>query len=132
MIQLYELLKQKELLDLRIEELEGVLCDSFNKDFYDEYMQLIELRQNKVINIISANAKSTITVSGTEIPISIAIVLRDGLFYKVEMISKIINRTEDVNLLKELNRVRERLHSEYSLLDMAITNNDIGVSIGDK
>ena len=132
MIQLYELLRQKELLDLNIDEIEDKLCSEFDKKLYDEYMRLVDVRQNKVINIVSANTKSSITVSGTEIPISIAIVLRNGLYSKIELISKMISRVSDTELILELNKVRNKLHSEYSLLDMAITHNDIGVSIGEK
>ena len=129
MIQLYELIEQKRMLDTKISEVEGMLSREYTEYLAKEYIDMIDERQGMLININNANNKSTISISEKDVPVSVALIIRESILDKINIITSIINKSGCDDIIG-LQKQRDKFNDNYTLLDMAITNNDIGVSIG--
>ena len=88
---LAEVIAQKRLYDQKIEELRRVLQVRQTEELAQELMDLLEMRQAKCININKANEKSTINLGGTDISITIAVMIRDTIKSKIDILTELIN-----------------------------------------
>ncbi len=127
---LYELLSDKIMLDVKIDEIKSILKYEQNDNLAQELFALLELRQSKLLNISTANNMSKMNVGGTEINISTAVIIRTTIKEKIDILTDMINN-RDCHLDKiELQKQRDRYHGEYTLLSMGIKRNDLTVTVG--
>ena len=117
------------MLDTKISEVEGTLSREYTEYLAKEYIDMIDERQGMLININNANNKSTISISEKDVPVSVALIIRESILDKINIITSIINKSGCDDIVG-LQKQRDKFNDNYTLLDMAITNNDIGVSIG--
>jgi hypothetical protein len=127
---LTEVIAQKKLFDKKISEVKRLLKIKPTEELAQELMDLLEMRQAKKININSANEQSKINLGGTDITITVAIMLRDTIKEKIEILTELINDPESsLDKLKLLEQ-RDRHFSEYTLINMGIQRNDLNVTVG--
>lgn len=127
---LFELLTDKTMLDIKIEEIKSILKDEQNDNLAQELFALLELRQSKLLHISAANNMSKLNVGGSEISIDTAVTVRKTIKEKIDVLTDmIINK--DCRLDKiELQKQRDRYYGEYVLLSMGIKRNDLTVMVG--
>ena len=127
---LSELLKNKKVLDKKIEELARALDTDQDEKLAKALFNLIDARQSSLLQIDAANHNSLINLSGTEVTITVAIIVRDTIKGKIEVLTSLIEN-EHCKLDKlELQHQRDKFYEEYNLLSMGIERNDLQVKIG--
>jgi hypothetical protein len=127
---LFELLTDKTMLDIKIEEIKSMLKYEQTDDLAQELFGLLELRQSKLLHIATANNMSKLNVGGTEINITTAITIKNTIKEKIDILTNMINN-KDCHLDKiELQKQRDRYYGEYVLLSMGIKRNDLTVTMG--
>lgn len=127
---LYELVTQNKTLDIKIKELKSILDDELRDEVAQELLDLIEIKQSKIISISIANNKSEITIGSTTTSVTAAVVIRDTIQKKIDLLTDMINSKD--NKLDKLNLIRQRdkFFDEHVFIDMAIKRNDLAVSLG--
>jgi len=126
---LAEIIAQKRILDRKILEVKRFLQHEQTNALAQELFALLEMRQNKILNITAANNASTISIGGTEVSIATAIEIRVTIKEKIGVLTKLINSNE-CNLDKiELQSQRDKYYDEYTLLSMGIERNDLQVTV---
>lgn len=127
---LYELVAQNRALDIKIRELKSILDDELRDEVAQELLDLIEIKQSKIISISIANNKSEITIGSTTTSVTAAVVIRDTIQKKIDLLTDMINSKD--NKLDKLNLIRQRdkFFDEHVFIDMAIKRNDLAVSLG--
>jgi len=129
---LKELMAQKEMIDRKIKELKGVLNYNQTDKLAEELFKLLELRQEKLLNIDAANNASSISIGGTTVTISMAVRLKNTIVYKLEVLTDLLEN-DSCSLDKlELQKQRDTYYEDYVLLDMAIERNDLNVELKEK
>ncbi len=127
---LFELLTDKTMLDMKIDEIKSILKYEQNDNLAQELFALLELRQSKLLHIAAANNMSKMNVGGTEISIATAIIIRSTIKEKIDILTNMIGN-KDCHLDKiELQKQRDRYYGEYVLLSMGIKRNDLTVTVG--
>ncbi len=126
---LYELVDQKKVLDIKIQELKVMLEVDPKDEIAKELLDLLEIRQAKVINISLANSGSNITIGNTKTTVTAAVVVRDTIKSKIDILTNIINSDNSLDKLS-LIRQRDKYFEEYTFIDMAIKRNDLTVTLG--
>ena len=127
---LTEVIAQKKLFDKKIAEVRRLLKIKPTDELAQEFMDLLEMRQAKCINIDAANSKSTINLGGTEVSISVAVMIRDTIKEKINILTELINDAESgLDKIKLLEQ-RDRHFNEYTLINMGIQRNDLNVTVG--
>ena len=127
---LAELIFQKEVFDKKISELKKLLKNHQTDAYAEELNAMLELRQGTLITIKAANEASKIKIGGSEVPISIAVLLRDTVKEKIDIMTDLIE-DENCNLDKiKLQKQRDKYYDEYALLSMGINRNDLQVTVG--
>jgi len=127
---LTEVIAQKKLYDKKINEIKKLLRVKPDELLAQELMDLLEMRQGKLININSANEKSNINLGGTEITISVAVMIRDTIKDKINILTELINDPESSLDKLQLLEQRDKHFNEYTLINMGIQRNDLNVTIG--
>lgn len=127
---LIELIAHKEILDQKIEEVKALLAIKPSEALAAEFMDLLEIRQSKLINIHRANEQSKLSLGGTEISITLAVLLRDTIKEKVDTLTSLIRNPENDLDKLELQAQRDQHFNEYTLLNMSIIRNDLNVKVG--
>ncbi len=130
MIQLYELIEQKRMLDVKITEIKETLIREHTEELAKEYLALVDARQDMLIKINKANNKSTINISDMAVPVSVAVIIRDSILDKIDTITEIISSVNNNLDIVNLQRQRDKFNRDCVLLDMVITSNDIRVDVG--
>lgn len=124
------LVYQTKMIKKKIDELQLILCSSNNDTVLQELFVQLELLQSKKVNISNANNQIKISVGGKEIPISMAVVLRDTIRAKVDVLTSLIT-DEQCKLNKlDLMEQRDSLYDEYTVMSHVIDANDLTVKIG--
>ena len=130
-MRLRSLVYEKELLEKKIVELKDILLYDASEDIAQELFGQLELLQAKKINIHTINNQIKITLGGKEVDISTAIVLRDTVKNKIDILtSLVINNECGLNKL-ELMKQRDDLYEEYTLLSNEIVVSDLNTNIGE-
>lgn len=129
MAYLFELVSDYNILSKKIKEIKDILVYKQTEDLAQELFSLLELKQSKLLHITEANNLSKMNVGGTEISVSVVIIIRNTIKEKIDLLTSMINNKE-CNLDKiELQRQRDKYYSEYTLLTMGINKNDLIVTI---
>ncbi len=129
MVYLAEVVAQKIIFDKKIKEVKRMLQYEQTEKLAQELFALLELRQSKILNIEVANNVSKISLGGTEVTISTAIIIRDTIKEKIDVLTTLINN-KDCGLDKvELQGQRDKYYDEYVLLTMGVTRNDLQVKV---
>lgn len=129
MAQLYEVLKEKEALEKKIEEVKNLLLVEHTDEMAAELVALLELKQAKKINIHRANIASKLTIGRSELDITTAVILRDTVKDKIDYLTILIEEPECRLDKLELMKQRDQYFSEYNLLSMGILKNDLNVTL---
>ena len=127
---LTEIIAQKKLYDKKILELKHLLDVRQTEELAQELMDLLEMRQAKCININKANEKSTINLGGTDISITVAVMIRDTISGKMAVLTTLINNPDSSLDKINLQKQRDRHFNEYTLISMGIQRNDLNVTVG--
>ncbi len=127
---LTEVIAQKKLYDRKIVEVKMLLKVRPDELLAQELMDLLEMRQGKLININSANEQSKISLGGTDVPISVAVMIRDTIDEKVSILTDLINDTDSSLDKLKLLKQRDKHFDEYTLINMGIQRNDLNVTVG--
>ena len=130
MPQLYEIIKEKESLERKIEEIKTLLRTEHTDDLAEEFVALLELKQSKKINIHRANIASKLNIGNSELDITTAVIIRDTVKEKVDYLTLLIEEPECKLNKLELMKQRDQYLMEYNLLNMGILKNDLNVSLG--
>jgi hypothetical protein len=126
---LSELIFQKKMFDQKIKELKPILSQLQTDKIAEELRAALELRQGLLLRIKAANEASKLVIGGTEVAISVAVVLRDTLVEQIDIITDLIEDPECTLDKVDLQRKRDRYYEEYTLLSMAILRNDLTVTV---
>lgn len=130
MPQLYEVIKEKEALERKIEEIKALLLVEHSDDLAAELVALLELKQGKKINIHRANITSKLTIGKSELDITTAVIIRDTVKEKIDYLTLLIEAPECRLDKLELMKQRDQYFTEYNLLSMGILKNDLNVTLG--
>jgi len=121
-----DILKQKimelhhSLLSISDEQEKDVLADALFKS-------IDELQNTKII-IDKVNSQTMINVGGTTISISTAIIIRDNLKRKIDVISDIIRSNTVLDTLTLMSQ-RDSFFVEYNSINKSIMLADWGINI---
>lgn len=126
---LYEILNQKNLLNKKIKELTSILQYEQTDRLAQELFALLDLRQNKQLILGSTNANNKITIGGTELSIASAVIIRDNIKCKIDVLTSLINNKSCSLDKVELQEQRDKYYNEYILLSMCIDKNDLTVVV---
>lgn len=127
---LIDLILEKDRLDKKIKELEFILHTESTDAITQELLDSIEARQNKLISIHIINNKSSIKIGNEIVDINTAVILRNIINKKIEILTNLIN-DPNCNLDKiALMNQRDQFNDKYVLLKIGILRNDLNVEIG--
>jgi hypothetical protein len=131
---LMEVVKNKYILDDKIEELIELLLNTKNETEADalakELVSLLDSRQHVLVNIHKANVSSKINIGGVEADIAIAVILRDTLKKKIDCLSLLIKDVNNSLDKLKLMEQRDKYYEDLKAVSMAISKNDLNVDIG--
>jgi len=127
---LVEVIAHKNFIKQKLSEVSRCLETNQTEELAAEFMDLLEQLQTKLININSANQQSTLNLGGMDIPISVAVIIRDTMKSKMDVLTNLIDNP-DCKLSKlDLIRQRDNYFNEYILMSMGIQKNDLSVRVG--
>lgn len=127
---LIELMAQKKMYDQKIREVRKLLEVRPSEDLAYELLDLLEIRQGKLISINRANEQSTLNLGGTDITITLAVMIRDTIKAKMDVLTSLINNPDNgLDKIKLLEQ-RDKHFNEYTLISMGVTKNDLNVKVG--
>ena len=129
---LIEILEQKKIIDQKIDELKTILLSDSNPDdgLAQRLINLLDLKQGKLMNINSANNQSKIKVGSTELSVANAVIIRDTIKEKIDLISQLI-LSKDCGLDKaSLIDQRDKYFEEHMLINTCIIKSDTIVNLG--
>jgi hypothetical protein len=130
MAQLTEILLQKDVINKKISELQNILLNTQTENLASELVELLEKKQNALINIHRANTASHINIGGTKVDITTAVIIRDSIAEKISYLTALI-QNQDCSLDKlELMKQRDKYFEEHILISMGIQKNDLNVTLG--
>lgn len=133
---LIKFLKDKEMLDIKIQELSDILSNELDIEIVDhlalELVKVIEERQNTLIAIHRANIASKISLGGSIIDVATAVIIKKSLNEKIKHITNLINNKNNYLDKLELMKQRDRYYEDLKLIIIALSKNDLNVTIGDR
>lgn len=129
MVCVAELVAQKKVLDKKIKELKSLIKINPSEDLASELFRLIEQKQNKLLNINAANNISKINIGGTEVSVSTALVIRNTIKEKIDVLSMLISDKNNELEKLSLQKQRDSFYDEYILLTLGVMKNDLRVTI---
>lgn len=126
---LLELVGRNRLLNEKIKELRDILAHEQTDDLAKKLLDLIEEKQSVLLSIQAANNMSTIDVGSQEISIATAVLVRNTIKEKMDILTELIKNNKCSLDKIELQAQRDKFHEDYILLDMGIKKNDLQVKI---
>ena len=128
-MRLTELLDRKAILNLKIRELAQILAGEQSNELANALFELIQEKQKILLNIKRANEVGKINIGESEIDLGTAVIIRDTMREKIDIITSIIN-SDSCKLDKlELQKQRDALYSDYILVAMEISRSDLEVTL---
>lgn len=128
---LRDLIYKKQFVDVKISELKKMLERYPNNETAATLVNLLEERQKFSLQIHSANAQCVLTIGESKLDLNSAIIVRDTIKSKIDIITSIINSDTDYEVdVIELMQQRDNFIDDYTLLDMSIINMDINTKVG--
>jgi len=127
---LKELIYEKIMLDEKIAELESILHYSATDVITKALLDAIDLRQNKLLSIHSVNNKSKINIGDTKVDINTAIIIRNTIQQKMDILTNLINDNNCALDKLELMAQRDSYYEQVVLLNIGILKNDLSIEIG--
>ena len=130
-MRLANLVYEKRMLKRKIDELKIILKYDNSENIIQELFVQLELLQAKKVNLNTVNSQVKIDLGGKEVVVSTAIVIRDVMKEKMNILTGLIINN-DCKLDKlELMRRRDDIYEEVTLLSNKILANDLSIKIGD-
>ena len=126
---LSEVISKKEILDKKINEIKKILQTTQTEKLAKELYDLLDKRQSELIKIRAANTASKISIGGNEVSIDTAVIIRDTIKEKINVLTTLINNEECILDKVELQNQRDAYYEDYILLAMGIKRNDLQVRI---
>jgi hypothetical protein len=126
---LIELIHGKRMVDKKIAELEAILHHKSTDDITKALLDAVDDRQNKVLSICSANHKSYIKIGDTKVDVSTALIIRNTIQQKIDILTSLINDGDSTLDKLELMVQRDSYHEQLVLLNIGILKNDLSVEI---
>jgi len=127
---LKELIYEKMMLDKKIVELESILHHNATDTVTQALLEAVDLRQNKLLSIYSVNHKSKISIGDTKVDINTAIIIRDTIQQKMNILTDLINDNNCILDKLELMIQRDLYYEQIILLNIGILKNDLSIEIG--
>ena len=129
MAYLTEIIAKKRIFDKKINEIKTLLKLEQTESLVEEFNALLEQRQSILLQIKTANNNSTINIGGNDVTIATAVVIRDVIKEKIDIITVLINNKECVLDKIKLQHQRDEYYNSYILLSMGISRNDLQVKV---
>ena len=127
---LKEIVCEKVMIDKKIVELELILHHEATEAVTQALLEAIDLRQNKLLSIYSVNHKSKINIGDTKMDINTAIIIRNTIQQKMDILTGLINDNGCVLDKLGLMEQRDQYNGQLVLLNIGILKNDLSVEIG--
>lgn len=128
---LRDLVYEKKMLKEKIAELNTILQYNYSETIMQELFVQLELLQAKRVNLNTLNNQVKIDLGGKEVILSTAIIVRDSMKNKMNVLANLINNNS-VKLDKlDLMKQRDNIYEEYTLLSHKITVSDLNVNLGE-
>jgi len=127
---LKELIYEKTMLDKKIVELEAILHYNATETVTQALLEAVDLRQTKLLSIYSVNHKSKISIVDTKVDINTAIIIRDTIQRKMDILTALINDNNCILDKLELMVQRDLYYEQIVLLNIGILKNDLSIEIG--
>lgn len=127
---LKEIVCEKVMIDKKIVELEFILHHEATEAVTQALLEAIDLRQNKLLSIYSVNHKSKINIGDTKMDINTAIIIRNTIQQKMDILTGLINDNGCVLDKLGLMEQRDQYNGQLVLLNIGILKNDLSVEIG--
>lgn len=130
-MRLRDLIYQKKMLKEKIIELKDIIYYDNRETIIQELFVQLELLQAKKVNLSTINNQVKIDLAGKEVIISTAVIIRDTMKEKMDVLTSLImNNKCNLNKL-ELMKQRDSVYEEYTLLSHKIMASDLNVKIGE-
>ena len=129
MAYLTEIIAKKRIFDKKINEIKTLLKLEQTESLVEEFNALLEQRQSILLQIKTANNNSTINIGGNDVTIATAVVIRDVIKEKIDIITVLINNKACVLDKIKLQHQRDEYYNSYILLSMGISRNDLQVKV---
>jgi len=127
---LKELVCEKTMLDKKIVELEAILHHEATEAVTKALLESVDIRQNKLLSIYSVNHKSKINIGDTKVDINTAIIIRNTIQQKMDILTNLINDNNCILDKLELMNQRDLYYEQIILLNINILKNDLSIEIG--
>lgn len=128
---LRDLIYEKKMLEKKIVELKTIIRYDNSETILQELFVQLELLQAKKVNLNTVNNQIKIDLAEKEVIVSTAVVIRDTMKDKMDVLTVLIkNKRCQLNKL-ELIKQRDSIYEEYTLLSHKIVASDLNVKIGE-
>ncbi|MCK4526437.1 hypothetical protein KAW18_03630 [candidate division WOR-3 bacterium] len=128
---LRDLIYEKKMLKKKIVELKTIIRYDNSETILQELFVQLELLQAKKVNLNTVNNQIKIDLAEKEVIVSTAVVIRDTMKDKMDVLTVLIkNKRCQLNKL-ELIKQRDSIYEEYTLLSHKIVASDLNVKIGE-
>ena len=131
-MKLIDLLDKLDMLKTKIGELKSILVFEQSEALANSLYELIQEKQRLLVDIQRVNSSSSITIANTKVNVATAIIIRDTMAEKMNIITDLIKNPECKLDKLELQRQRDTIYAEYVVMEWAITANDLNVNINYK
>lgn len=128
---LRDLIYQKEMLEKKIIELRNIMHYDVSENIAQELFVQLELLQAKKVNLNAVNNQVKLDLGGKKVIISTAIIIRDTMKDKMNILTDLITDNECQLDKLTLMKQRDDIYEEYSLLSHKIVSSDLSVKIGE-
>mgnify|MGYP007082006546 FL=1 len=127
---LKELVCEKAMLNKKIVELESILHHEATEAVTQALLEAIDLKQSKLLSIYSVNHKSKINIGDSKVDINIAVIIRNTIQQKMDVLTNLINDNSCILDKLGLMEQRDQYNGQLVLLNIGILKNDLSVEIG--
>lgn len=129
MSSLYETVNNKNIIDIKINELNKSLFNKYDPSILQELFSLIDKKQSILLTISTINEASNMNIGDNSINLNAAVILRKSISSKINLLTNLIN-DNDINLNKvDIQKQRDKYYKEYLSLNYNITKNDLMINI---
>lgn len=125
---LYEVIEQKKIIDRKIGEIKNILVSSPTEDLAKELISLIDEKQTLLVKINIANNDSQVSVGSQQIKVTNAVILRDTVKNKVDLLTELIDSDTGLDKLNLIEQ-RDKYFNDLTLIEMIIKQNDLNVNV---
>lgn len=130
MMILRDLVYGKEMLEMKVSELKAIMKYDTSESIAQELFAQLDLLQAKKVNINTVNNQVNIDLSGKEVSVSIAVVVRDTIKEKIDVLTGLIVDNECKLDKLELMKQRDDIYAEYTLLSHKIAAIELNTKVG--